>query len=488
MVEWPLFSYCWIGIMGQLIASDLLVGHPAAQLAFTAVLVGLLTWVIAHRRGISEVSEWAWLTVGTIINWLLLLPVGALGSTTSVEALLPLPVPLLRLLILDRWKIVPVLVVIWLLLGTWWLMRGRRFILERTGGLLDGISWDGSRVLWMAVLTVTLVFSGVLVQRYCPDLIAASWWLLVVTMLLSYWFTVVVKWFWQLPDEDSTSWLTVLPVKLLSVGLVIALGAIFIGQQQATAMINHPLVISHRGVNGNNGVPNTIQSLSSTANLHPDRVETDVQLTKDDRFITFHDSKLDKTTALRGVVRQYPLVKLAHQTAVVNGHHAQLTPFSDYLRYANQRQVPLLVELKPQQGVAPATTVKYFQQQYGLGVHHPYFWLHSVDIKIVTIVKKSQPNAKIGIIFPLVVSRMPLNGDFYCINYHMLNENLVETLHRHHKKVYAWTVDRTGDAYRMKQLGVDGIITNDYEKVLEISRNNKYILSNQVVGKLLELL
>lgn len=134
MVEWPIFSYCWIGMMGQLIASDLLVGHPVAQLGFTAVLIALLTAVVAHRRGVSDPREWGWLTAGTVINWLLLLPVGALGSTVSVEALLPLPTPLLRILILDRWKIVPVLVVIWLLLATWWLKLGRRFVLERTGG------------------------------------------------------------------------------------------------------------------------------------------------------------------------------------------------------------------------------------------------------------------------------------------------------------------------------------------------------------------
>ncbi|WP_295746316.1 glycerophosphodiester phosphodiesterase family protein [uncultured Limosilactobacillus sp.] len=487
MVEWPLFSYCWIGIMGQLIANDLLVGHPGDQLGFTALMVALLTAVVAHRRGVSDPREWCWLTAGTVTNWLFLLPVGGLGSTISVEALLPLPTPLLRILILDRWKIIPVLVVIWLLLGGWWLRRGRRFVLERTGGWLKGVPWDGKRALAMVALTTGFICSGILVQHYGADLLAASWWLLVVTILLSYWLTVIVKWFWQLPDEKGDSWLTSLPVRVLSAGLAIALGAVIINQQEATAIINHPLVISHRGVNGNNGVPNTIQSLSSTAKGHPERVETDVQLTKNDRFLTFHDGNLRQMTGRRGTVHQYTLAQLARQTAVADDYQTKLTPFSTYLRYANHHRVPLLVELKPQKGVAPATTVKYFQQQYGLGVHQPRFWLHSVDIKIVTIVQKRQPNAKIGIIFPYVVSQLPLNGDFYCINYHMLNRNLVETLHRHHKKVYAWTVDRPADAYRMKQLGVDGIITNNYEKVLEISRNNKYILSNQVVGKLFEL-
>ena len=100
MLEWSLFSYCWIGIIAQLIASDLLVGHPGGQLAVSVVLVTLLTALVAHRRGVSGVAEWWWLLVGTVVNWLLLLPVGALGSTSSLTAILSLPSGLLRNLIL----------------------------------------------------------------------------------------------------------------------------------------------------------------------------------------------------------------------------------------------------------------------------------------------------------------------------------------------------------------------------------------------------
>lgn len=486
MVEWPLFSYCWVGIMVQLIASDLLVGHPGGQLAVSVVLVVLLTWLIASRRGVSEGREWAWLIVGTIVNWLLLLPLGAFGATVSLTGLLSVPDGFLRVLYLYRWRIVPVLVIIWLLLGWWWLRKGRYFILARVGGSIEHLPWNGDRALVMIAVSALGIASGFFVQHYFWDIVAACWWLLMVTLLLSYWYAVVIKWFWQLPDDDETSWRVGVMIKVLTLALIAALGTIFIIQQQPTT-INHPIVISHRGVNGNNGVPNTLQSLQKTARLHPDRVETDVQLTKDNRFITFHDANLQKMTGHRGLIRQKTLKQLANTTGYYGGYHAKLTPFRTYLKTAQQDRVPLLVELKVQKHVAPTTIVNRFGQQYGFGVRRPRFWMHSADLAIVKQVKKQQPAANIGLIVPFVITSLPEQSDFYCVNYHTININLVHKLYHNHKKVYVWTVNRPADVYRMKQLNVDGIITNNYEETLEICRNSEYVLSNQVIGKLLAL-
>ena len=53
-----------------------------------------------------------------------------------------------------------------------------------------------------------------------------------------------------------------------------------------------PVTISHRGVNGNNGVQNTLDSLIETNKAKPDYVEMDIQETKDHQFIVMHDFNL----------------------------------------------------------------------------------------------------------------------------------------------------------------------------------------------------
>ncbi|WP_054750692.1 glycerophosphoryl diester phosphodiesterase membrane domain-containing protein [Lacticaseibacillus thailandensis] len=58
------------------------------------------------------------------------------------------------------------------------------------------------------------------------------------------------------------------------------------------AAADHPLTISHRGVDGNNGVQNTIPAMRRTAREHPDYIEIDVHETKDDQFVVLHDENL----------------------------------------------------------------------------------------------------------------------------------------------------------------------------------------------------
>lgn len=53
-----------------------------------------------------------------------------------------------------------------------------------------------------------------------------------------------------------------------------------------------PLTISHRGVDEENGVQNTIPAMEATAKSKPDYVEMDIQETKDHQFVVFHDPTL----------------------------------------------------------------------------------------------------------------------------------------------------------------------------------------------------
>lgn len=52
----------------------------------------------------------------------------------------------------------------------------------------------------------------------------------------------------------------------------------------------NPVTIAHRGVNQKNGVPNTLESLKKTIKYHPDYIEMDVHMTKDNKFIVLHDN------------------------------------------------------------------------------------------------------------------------------------------------------------------------------------------------------
>ncbi|MGC3150561.1 glycerophosphodiester phosphodiesterase family protein, partial [Enterococcus faecalis] len=71
-----------------------------------------------------------------------------------------------------------------------------------------------------------------------------------------------------------------------------------------------PVTISHRGVYGNNGVHNTLDSLIETNKAKPDNVEMDIQETKDHQFIVMHYFNLRALTGVNKRPNQLTLKEL----------------------------------------------------------------------------------------------------------------------------------------------------------------------------------
>ncbi|MHA1721094.1 MAG: glycerophosphodiester phosphodiesterase [Promethearchaeota archaeon] len=72
---------------------------------------------------------------------------------------------------------------------------------------------------------------------------------------------------------------------------------------------NRPLVFAHRGDSSN--IPeNTIEAFEDAFNLEVDCLETDVHITKDNKFVLFHDNTIDRTTNGKGSISSYTLADL----------------------------------------------------------------------------------------------------------------------------------------------------------------------------------
>ena len=56
----------------------------------------------------------------------------------------------------------------------------------------------------------------------------------------------------------------------------------------------------------------------------------------------------------------------------------------------------------------------------------------------------------------------------YSGNIHVLTERFVRTAHRQNVRIDVWTVDEVEDMERMIDLGVDGLITNRPDLLLEL--------------------
>lgn len=473
------WSAIWLGLLVELMTQPL-VNSRGGQLGVVLLLIVVLTMIIARRKQVHA-SQWWWLLLGSVVSWFLLLPFGAMGLTAPLEQFLTLSPGILHYLYVDRRLVVVLLALVYLLVGISWLRWGRPWLLTHLKATASFRPLRAWQFICAALVTAGGWLALTMLEWRLPDIVSGFLWLLLGSLALAYWWAVILTALWQLPAApQQRHWALSLAVLACLVAVVI------VRQQDQISCPNRPLVIAHRGNDGNNGVPNTLQSLRRTARHHPEFVETDIQRTRDKHFITLHDASLRKMTGHSGIAAQMNLAALARQRVTYHGWHSRLTPFSQYAAFARQKKVPLIVEIKPQKLIARSTVHRYlklYPDKYS-----PHYLIHTVDPLIAKQVTRQAPNIKVGMITPFIVSKLPEWYQFYSLDYHTINPLIVKELHDHHKKVFAWTVDSPAIAYRLKQMGIDGIITNNYSGIYGIIKNNDYFLFIQVKSLLLGLL
>lgn len=222
-----------------------------------------------------------------------------------------------------------------------------------------------------------------------------------------------------------------------------------------------PIILSHRGVNGKNGVPNSIESLSHTIkSAHPAFVETDVQLTKDKQFVVMHDPNLKALTGVDKKPADLTLKQLTKLTMHSDGQSAKIPSLKAYLAYATKHHQRLLVELKTP-FVAEKGTAHYFLTEFAKPLAANGAILHSLNKNLLTDVKKQAPQFKTGFILPYNTESLPTgNNDFYTIEYSTLDPEGVLDVHRQKKQVFAWTANDRPSMYWLSVMNVDGVITD----------------------------
>lgn len=228
---------------------------------------------------------------------------------------------------------------------------------------------------------------------------------------------------------------------------------------------SEPILISHRGVDRQNGVQNTIASLEKTAKLKPDYVEIDIQETKDGQFVLFHDPSLKQLGGINQPIQKLTLAELQQVTLKENGYEAPIATADDYFAKAVALKQSLLIEIKTSKFDSPDLTTR-FLEKYGQLIQEQHFILQSLTYQTVLDLKSALPNVKTGYILPFNIIGPPIMPvDFFSMEYSTLNQNFVNSAHRDGKQVYAWTVNEGEEAARMMFYGTDGLITDDLESV-----------------------
>ncbi|MFS9374989.1 glycerophosphoryl diester phosphodiesterase membrane domain-containing protein [Streptococcus infantis] len=231
-------------------------------------------------------------------------------------------------------------------------------------------------------------------------------------------------------------------------------------------VVNPPLVISHRGVSNGNGVQNTVESLEKTAQLKPDLVEMDVQETKDGQFVMMHDANLKSLAGLNVTPQDLTLDELKQLDIYENGYQTKISSFDDYINRANDLHQKLLIEIKTSRKDS-AQMMDHFLDQYGAKIKVYGHQMQSLDYHVIEKVTQYDKEIPVYFILPYNSVFPRTNATGYTMEYSTLDEYFVTKLWNTKQKLYVWTINSSESFDKSLRLGVDGMITDDLERIKE---------------------
>lgn len=229
-------------------------------------------------------------------------------------------------------------------------------------------------------------------------------------------------------------------------------------------------IIAHRGASIY-APENTMSAFNKAIQQKADAIELDVRLTKDGIPVVCHDATIKRTSNGKGAVHNLTLKQLKKYDFGTwfsrKYKKEQMPTLEEVLQLFKNEQLTLNIELKNN-----PTTLENFEEKV-LKLVHKYrlnerVIYSSFDHLSIKKLFSLDNHAKVGLILHLNLVNLftyleQTRIDLYSIHpvYYYTTEEMVKEAHRRHLHVFTYTVDQKKLALYYKNIGVDGLITNN---------------------------
>jgi glycerophosphoryl diester phosphodiesterase len=252
---------------------------------------------------------------------------------------------------------------------------------------------------------------------------------------------------------------------------------------------HHPLLMAHRG-GGGLWPENTMYAFERAEAMHVDVLEMDVHSTADGVLVVIHDSTVDRTTDGTGAVQDLTLAEIKALDAAYSwsSDDGKTYPYRGQgIAVPALKEVfaafpaqPMNVEIKQAE---PSIAAPLCQMIRELGMAHRVL-VASFHDQVMEEFRQECPEVATSaseneVVVLFVVSNTFLGAAYsptaqsvqvpeYRSQLHVLTPSLVDTSHSRNLKIHAWTINEVEDMRRMLDLGVDGIITDYPDRLLQL--------------------
>ncbi|WP_026960575.1 glycerophosphodiester phosphodiesterase [Aliagarivorans taiwanensis] len=213
---------------------------------------------------------------------------------------------------------------------------------------------------------------------------------------------------------------------------------------------------------------NSMEGLQAAIELGLPSTEIDIQLTADGRIVVIHDRDLGRLTRSPLVVSQSSLADI--QQAFVQANKPAPLPFEDWLAVA-EGQIKLNIELKRYDD-----SLALVDALLEMLVGYPdRVIISSLDTQLLEYTAERmvefplEHTPLLALIEAASIGASPFKQqrDMLMVSQRWLSPLSLLASSQAQQKVYVWTVNQPSEVERLFYLGVDGVITDDPEMVLE---------------------
>jgi len=225
------------------------------------------------------------------------------------------------------------------------------------------------------------------------------------------------------------------------------------------------LAIAHRGASGY-APENTFAAFRRAIAMGAGFIETDLQLSRDARFVAIHDATVNRTTNGQGTVHDMTLADLRRLDAGswFGSEYAgeRIPTLEEILEFAKKHDVVFYLEMKPGGSWGGEHALISALRESGEIARTVVI---SFDKVILEGVRKIEPTVMTGLLFEGQISNpletaLEIGARQIAVRGDMVTPRLLKEARERDLQVVCWTVNHPAHMRLLIEAGVDGIMSD----------------------------
>jgi glycerophosphoryl diester phosphodiesterase len=237
------------------------------------------------------------------------------------------------------------------------------------------------------------------------------------------------------------------------------------------------LVIAHRGASGH-APENTLAAFKRAVGLGAMFIETDLQLTRDSRFVAMHDGTVNRTTNGQGKVHDMTMAELRRLDAGswFGSEFAgeRIPTLDEILEFSKKHDVVFYLELKPGGSWGGEHALVGALRESG---EIPRAVVISFDADILARLRQIEPTLMTGLLYDGQIEEplkkaLEVGARQLAVRSDLVTPALLKDARKRDLQVVCWTVNHPAHIRMLMAAGVDGIMS-DYPDRLVASQKKE---------------